>query len=61
MSEGGILFVHLIGVFLFVGGSMTASALRFSALKIDNPTEIATLLKTVRPIVRELFITILIN
>jgi uncharacterized membrane protein len=51
MSLDGVLFLHLVGVLLFVGGSITASVLRLAALRREKPSEIALLLQAVRPVV----------
>ncbi len=45
------LFLHLLGAFLFVGGSLTATVLRLAAIRRERPSEQALLLRTVRPIV----------
>ncbi len=46
-----LLFLHLAGAFLFVGGSMVAAALRVAAIRCERPAEIALLLRAVRPAV----------
>ena len=51
MSEDGILFLHLAGVLLFVGGSIAAAVLRLAAMRRERPSEIALLLRAVRPAV----------
>ena len=51
MSEEGIFFLHLIGVLLFVGGSVAAALLRLAAMRRERPSEIALLLRAVRPVV----------
>jgi uncharacterized membrane protein len=51
MSEDGILFLHLAGVLLFVGGSVAAALLRLAAMRRRRPSEIALLLRSVRPVV----------
>ena len=51
MSEDGILFLHLAGVLLFVGGSIAAAVLRVAAMRREQPSEIALLLRAVRPAV----------
>lgn len=45
------LFLHLLGSFLFVGGSLTAAVLRFAAIRRERPSEQALLLGLVRPLV----------
>ena len=51
MGEDGILFLHLAGVLLFVGGSIAAAVLRIAAIRRERPSEIALLLGAVRPAV----------
>ncbi len=51
MSEEGILFLHLAGVLLFVGGSLAAALLSLAAMRRERPSEIALLLRAVRPVV----------
>jgi len=51
MTEEGILFLHLAGVLLFVGGSVAAALLRLAAMRRERPSEIALLLRSVRPVV----------
>jgi uncharacterized membrane protein len=51
MTEEGLLFLHLAGAFLFVGGSLAAGLLRIAALRSNDPNAIAVLLRTVRPAV----------
>jgi len=46
-----LLFLHLAGAFLFVGGSVLAAALRVAAIRRERPNEIALLLRAVRPAV----------
>ena len=43
------LFLHLLGAFLFVGGSLTAAVLRLAAIGRERPSEQATLLRAIRP------------
>ena len=45
------LFLHLVGAFLFVGGSLTAAVLRVAAIGRERPSEQALLLRAVRPVV----------
>jgi uncharacterized membrane protein len=49
MSTEWPLFLHLIGAFLFIGGSITAALLRFGAMRLTRPSEQAVLLRAVRP------------
>jgi uncharacterized membrane protein len=51
MGEDGILFLHLLGVLLLVGGSVAAAALRVAAMRRRRPSEVALLLGAVRPVV----------
>ena len=51
MSTQWILFLHLAGVLLFVGGSVAAAVLRAAATRRELPSEIALLLRAVRPAV----------
>lgn len=51
MSDDAILFLHLAGAFLFVGGSIAAAVLRLGAMRRERPSEIALLLRAVRPAV----------
>jgi uncharacterized membrane protein len=45
------LFLHLLGVFVFVGASAAVTALRLLAIGKERPSESALLLRTVRPLV----------
>ena len=45
------LFLHLVGVLLFVGASMAVTALRILAVGKPRPSESALLLRAVRPLV----------
>lgn len=51
MSTQWLLFLHLVGAFLFVGGSILAAALRVAAMRRERPGEVALLLRAVRPAV----------
>lgn len=51
MSAEGILFLHFAGVLLFVGGALAAALLRLAAMRRERPSEIALLLRAVRPVV----------
>lgn len=51
VSSDAILFLHLAGAFLFVGGSIAAAVLRWGAMQRERPSEIALLLRAVRPAV----------
>lgn len=45
------LFLHLLGAFVFVGGSVTAAVLRLAAIARERPSEQVVLLRTARPVV----------
>ena len=51
MSTDWLVFGHLVGAFLFVGGSLLAAALRVAAMRRERPSEIALLRRAVRPAV----------
>lgn len=51
MSTQWLVFLHLAGAFLFVGASIAAAVLRVAALRRSRPSEIALLLRAVRPVV----------
>jgi uncharacterized membrane protein len=51
MSLNWILFLHLAGVLLFVGGSVAAAVLRAAAMQRERPSDVALLLRAVRPAV----------
>jgi uncharacterized membrane protein len=51
VSTQWLLFLHLLGAFLFVGGGLLAAALRLGAMRLERPSEIALLLRAVRPAV----------
>ena len=51
MSVESILFLHLAGAFLYVSGALAAAALRLAAMRREHPSEIALLLRAVRPLV----------
>ena len=46
-----LLFLHLVGAFLFVGGSIVATVLRLAAIRRTRPADVALLLGAVRPAV----------
>lgn len=45
------LFLHLAAAFAFVGGSVAAAVLRLAAMRPSRPSEVALLLRSVRPVV----------
>jgi uncharacterized membrane protein len=48
MSTQLLLFLHLTGAFLFVGGAVAAGVLRLAAIRRALPSEIAVLMRAVR-------------
>lgn len=51
MARDWALFLHLLGVLLFAGGSVAVTALRLLAIGKERPSESALLLRAVRPLV----------
>ena len=51
MSTQWLLFLHLAGAFLFVSGAVAAAALRIAAMRRERPSEVALLMRAVRPAV----------
>jgi uncharacterized membrane protein len=51
MSTDWLLFLHLTGAFLFVAGALAAALLRLAAMRAERPSEVALLLRAVRPVV----------
>lgn len=51
MDTRWLLFLHLAGAFSLVGGSLAAAVLRLAAMGRSRPSEIALLLRAVRPAV----------
>jgi uncharacterized membrane protein len=51
MSTEWLLFLHLAGAFLFVAGAVAAATLRIAAMRRERPSEIALLMRAVRPAV----------
>ena len=51
MARDWALFLHLVGVLLFVGGSIAVAALRLLAIGKERPSESAVLLRAARPLV----------
>ena len=49
MSAQWLLFLHLAGAFLFVSGAVAAAVLRLAAMRRERPSEVALLLRAVRP------------
>jgi uncharacterized membrane protein len=46
-----LLLVHILGAFLFLSGSIVAGVLALAAMQRERPSEIALLLRLVRPAV----------
>ena len=46
-----LLLVHILGAFLFLSGSIVAGILALAAMQRDRPSEVALLLRLVRPVV----------
>jgi uncharacterized membrane protein len=51
VSRESLLFLHLLGVLLFVGASLGVTALRLLAIGKERPSESAVLLRATRPLV----------
>lgn len=51
MARDWALFLHLLGVLLFVGGSIAVTALRLLAIGGSRPSTSALLLRSARPLV----------
>ena len=51
MSVEWLLFFHLVGAFLYVSGAVAAAVLRLAAMRRERPSEVALLLRAVRPVV----------
>jgi uncharacterized membrane protein len=51
MAVDWLLFLHLAGAFLYVAGGVAAATLRTSAMRRERPSEIALLLRAVRPFI----------
>jgi uncharacterized membrane protein len=46
-----LLLAHILGVFLFLSGSIVAGILALAAMQREKPSEVALLLRLVRPVV----------
>ncbi len=51
MSTESLLFLHLVGAFLYVSGAVAAAVLRMAAIRAERPSAVALLLRAVRPVV----------
>jgi len=56
-----LLFLHVTGAFLLLGGSVTAAVLNVSALRRERPSEIALLLGLVRFAVYAIYAGVLLT
>ncbi len=61
MSRDWLLFLHLLGVLLFVGGSLAVTAFRLLAIGKERPSESALLLRSTRPLVLLVLIGLLLT
>jgi uncharacterized membrane protein len=50
-KEQWLLALHVLGAFLFVGGALAAGLLQLAAMRLERPSEIASLLGLVRALV----------
>ena len=51
MSTESLLFLHLVGAFVYVSGAMAAAVLRLAAMRRERPSDVALLMRAVRPAV----------
>ena len=61
MSRDWLLFLHLLGVLLFVGGSVGVTALRLAAIAKERPSESAVLLRATRPLIPVVLVGLLLT
>ncbi|HEX6724235.1 MAG TPA: DUF2269 family protein [Gaiella sp.] len=61
MSRDWLLFLHLAGVLLFVGGSVAVTALRLLAIGKERPSESAVLLRATRPLIPLVLVGLLLT
>jgi uncharacterized membrane protein len=61
MSRDSLLFLHLLGVLLFVGGSVGVTALRLLAIGKERPSESAVLLRATRPLIPVVLVGLLLT
>lgn len=61
MSREWLLFLHLLGVLLFVGGSVGVTALRLLAIGKERPSESAVLLRATRPLIPVVLVGLLLT
>jgi uncharacterized membrane protein len=51
MSTEWLLFLHLVGAFVYVSGATAAAVLRLAAMRRERPSDVALLMRAVRPAV----------
>lgn len=51
MSTEWLLFLHLVGAFVYVSGAVAAAVLRLAAMRRERPSDVALLMRAVRPAV----------
>jgi uncharacterized membrane protein len=51
MSTEWLLFLHLAGAFVYVSGATAAAVLRLAAMRRERPSDVALLMRAVRPAV----------
>lgn len=61
MSRDWLLFLHILGVLLFVGGSIGVTALRLLAIGKERPSESAVLLRATRPLILVVLVGLLLT
>jgi len=61
VSRDWLLFLHLVGVLLFVGGSLAVTTLRLLAIGRERPSESALLLRSTRPLVLLVLVGLLLT
>jgi len=61
MSRDWLLFLHLAGVLLFVGGSIGVTTLRVLAIGKERPSESAVLLRSTRPLIPIVLVGLLLT
>ncbi|MCZ7589733.1 MAG: DUF2269 domain-containing protein [Gaiella sp.] len=61
MSRDWLLFLHLLGTLLFVGGSVGVTALRLLAIGKERPSESAVLLRATRPLIPVVLVGLLLT
>ena len=51
MSTEWLLFLHVVGAFVYVSGATAAAVLRLAAMRRERPSDVALLMRAVRPAV----------